>query len=83
MTKRKFPLQTSDLIKGCYKGKAEVDWDIAKIAYTEYALQFGTQQSLERLAERGGFGALEIIVLLVELIKRQGKRFHELRENKR
>lgn len=33
-------------------------------AYTEYAARFGTSQSAERLAQRGGFGYREITGLL-------------------
>lgn len=43
---------------------------IVEVAYKEYAAQHDTQQSLERLAERGGFGTTEIIILLYEHIER-------------
>lgn len=65
MTK-KFPIQR------CYDKDEfrEVDWDIAEIAYFEYTAQYGRSQSLERLAERGGFGAKELVNLLANHIKR-------------
>jgi len=42
----------------------------AEYAYVEYAAQYGTQQSLDRLHERGGFGVEEMLILLVERIDR-------------
>jgi len=47
---RKFPIQRS----------APVPWSVAEIAYREYARQYGTSQSLDRLAERGGFSVGEM-----------------------
>lgn len=44
--------------------------EIAEEAYLEYAAQFGNDQSLERLNHRGGFSALEIVLLLFDRIKR-------------
>jgi hypothetical protein len=43
---------------------------IAEEGYKEYAAQYGTSQSFERLHERGGFGAEELCILLYERIKR-------------
>ena len=68
---RRFPVQKQEFV--------DVKWETAQLAYTEYALQHGRKQSLDRLAERGGFGDLEMINLLVDLIKRQGKELHRLR----
>ena len=41
-----------------------VPWWIAQEAYKYYASKFGTGQSMERLAERGGFGRDELLMLL-------------------
>ena len=41
-----------------------IPWWLAEIAYSEYSRRFGTGQSLERLAERGGFGRWELLSLL-------------------
>lgn len=41
-----------------------IPWWLAEVAYEYYAAKFGTQQSLERLAERGGFGREELVGLL-------------------
>lgn len=51
---RLFPIQS---------GAPAVRWELAQKAYTTYADLFGTSQSLERLAERGGFGLEEFSCL--------------------
>jgi len=38
----------------------KIPWRLAEIVYEEYSRRYGTDQSLERIAERGGFGLLEI-----------------------
>lgn len=43
---------------------------VAEEAYKEYAAQYGKSQSLQRIGERGGFGAAEIAILLYERCKR-------------
>lgn len=45
-------------------GPSTIPWWLAEIAYKYYSERFGTTQSLERLAERGGFGREELLVLL-------------------
>lgn len=47
---RMFPIQ----------GWKSIPWSIAEKAYADYSRRFGKNQSLERLAERGGFGAEEM-----------------------
>ena len=47
-----FPLQKCDV--------SEIPWRVAEKAYQEYSRLYGTDQSLERLAERGGFGEWEM-----------------------
>ena len=42
----------------------------AEEAYKEYAAQYGTRQTLDRLCERGGFAYDEMIGLLYDRIKR-------------
>lgn len=44
--------------------------ELAAEAYKEYAAQYGTGQSFERLHERGGFGLDELAILLYERIRR-------------
>ncbi len=41
-----------------------IPWWLAEIAYKYYVNQYGTGQSLERLAERAGFGRSELISLI-------------------
>ncbi len=53
LRKRKFPVQEVPLIP----------WELAEEAYIVYASKYGTSQSLERLAQRGGFGAGEMDML--------------------
>lgn len=50
---RRFPIQ----------GGLTVSWASAEAAYATYARLFGRGQSLERLAERGGFGMAEFAML--------------------
>lgn len=49
MSERRFPIQRG----------GTVDWVAAEQAYAAYAKSFGREQSLDRLAERGGFGIYE------------------------
>lgn len=41
-----------------------IPWALAEQAYATYARHFGTDQSLARIAERGGFGLVEFACLL-------------------
>lgn len=43
-----------------------IPWWLAEEAYKVYSGKFGTGQSLEQLAERGGFGRKELVLLLSE-----------------
>lgn len=52
MEKKRFPIQ----------GGFDVSWSAAERAYARYAEVFGKEQSIERMAERGGFGLLEFFV---------------------
>lgn len=44
--------------------RIHIPWAVAEIAYEEYVRSNGDRQSLERLAERGGFGRDELLHLL-------------------
>ena len=59
MSGRTFPMQRGP----------SIPWDLAEIIYEVYSAMYGTSQSLERLAERGGFGWAE-----VELLWKQAQR---------
>ena len=61
---RRFPIQghTEENENGSLRRvlPMTVPWIVGEIAYNEYARRYGTQQSLERLAERAGFGQGEM-----------------------
>lgn len=52
-SEKRFPIQ----------GGLTVSWEAAERAYEHYAKLYGRQQSLERLAQRGGFGIREFVEL--------------------
>jgi len=51
MTAKQFPLHST--------GRT-IPWGVAERAYEVYSKRYGTSQSLERLAQRGGFGGGEL-----------------------
>lgn len=67
---RPFPIQAGTsyinhkLLKRIYPKPSNIPWWLAEEAYKFYAKEFGTAQSLERMAERGGFGREELLSLL-------------------
>lgn len=68
-TEKWFPIQSDPLREMtddglCYRPAGQVPWGIAAEAYKVYAKKYRNGQSLERLAERGGFGWSELIALL-------------------
>ena len=67
---RRFPIQALDLMA---RHRIAVKWKYAEEAYKEYSAKFGAAQTLERLAERGGFSVEEIVWLLFDRIQRSAK----------
>lgn len=72
---RLFPIQmgtyrdreTKDYVRPIQHYKAcTIPWWLAEEAYRYYSKLYGNSQSLERLAERGGFGREELLWLLRE-----------------
>ena len=65
---RPFPIQRHSYRdktgKMIHRPRHTIPWWLAEEAYCHYAKLFGTSQSLERLAERGGFGRDELLLLL-------------------
>jgi len=65
---RPFPIQAhhyrSEAGKMIHCKRHTIPWWLAEEAYRHYAKLFGKSQSLERLAERGGFGRMELLSLL-------------------
>ena len=45
---------------------SHTSWELAELAYSAYSSAHGTDQSLERLAQRGGFGIDEFAFLLLQ-----------------
>ncbi len=62
---RPFPVQR----EGREGEACTIPWWLAEAVYEEYSAQYGTDQSLEQMAERNGFGRVEILVFL------RGERF--------
>ena len=54
---RKFPIQTD---RNAKPYPTEIPWYVADLAYSAYSARYGREQSLERLAERGGFSPSEM-----------------------
>ena len=66
---RPFPIQAE-----WQKPASVVPWWLAEIAYASYAKSFpgsARDQSLERLAERGGFGREELVSLIRKELERR------------
>lgn len=64
---RRCPIQAEYGRREENKPATAIPWWLAELAYEYYAERNGTSQSLERIAERGGFGRDE----LVKLIRRE------------
>ena len=47
-----------------HKPASVIPWWLAEEAYAWYSECFGSSQSLDRLAQRGGFGRKELLFLL-------------------
>ncbi len=62
MAERMFPLQISRN-KDVQPGPLSIPWSVAEKAYGAYAREYGRDQSMERMAERGGFGWCEMDTL--------------------
>jgi hypothetical protein len=54
------PPQTSAQAAKCGPSPARIPWSTAEKAYGVYRARYGSGQSLERIAERGGFYAEEL-----------------------
>jgi hypothetical protein len=69
---RRAPVQREDyrrlpdgtLDRAQRKPAGSISWDEHLEAYAPYSRRYGTDQSAERLAERGGFGYWELFDLL-------------------
>lgn len=59
-----FPIMCNCQFKGTPKAHTRTSRAIAEQAYINYARYFGREQSLGRIADRGGFNCVEIRMLL-------------------
>lgn len=64
---KKFPILPSRVIRAFPRA---IPWSVAELAYGAYSSRYGTDQSLERIAERGGFGPDEMDEFLPDWIER-------------
>lgn len=62
-----FPIQTE---RGADPHLLKIPWEVAELAYSVYAGRYGTDQSLKRLAKRGGFAPSEMDDFLPDWRKR-------------
>ncbi|HEC65955.1 MAG TPA: hypothetical protein ENI23_11740 [bacterium] len=66
---RPFPIQDGPSYRNLegrlvYPQQSKIPWWLAEEAYIYYSAKYGKGQSLERLAERGGFGREELLLYL-------------------
>ncbi len=66
---RPFPIQAGEPYRDkasrmVYPRHSTIPWWLATEAYVYYVERFGNDQSLERIAQRGGFGRKELLWLL-------------------
>lgn len=64
MPEKRFPMQDGP----------DIDWITAEKIYEVYSELYGTEQSLKRLAERGGFAWEEVAILVKDLKRIRKKR---------
>lgn len=62
-TPRMFPLQAGYRDAKAAPHPLQIPWSVAEKAHCAYVRSYGTRQSLERLAERGGFDGAEMDML--------------------
>ncbi|HEY4547814.1 MAG TPA: hypothetical protein VIG90_15530 [Pedomonas sp.] len=60
-----------------------IPWSLAEIIYEAYAAQYGTEQSIEKLHNRGGFSWREVEVIFSGLARREPKKLDALRQRHR
>ncbi len=64
---RPFPIQAENTFDG---RPVTVPWWIAELAVDEHRRQYSGSQTAESMAQRHGFGACEIALLLAQRIRR-------------
>jgi hypothetical protein len=63
---RMFPIQDETTTDRIERPRGQVPWFIAEMAYLHYVELYGRCQTLERIADRGGFGWSELVSLLLK-----------------
>lgn len=58
---------------------AMIPWGVAEVVYRGYSHRYGTSQSLERLAERGGFGWDEVAAFYPEGLRLMRESYERIR----
>jgi len=71
-SERRFPVQRNSHSHPP-TGVSSIPWSLAERVYEDYAYLYGRAQSLERLAERHGFGWEEMIWIQYEAAERRAK----------
>lgn len=67
LRRKPFPLQGERMVKGRKRVRdTHTSWSLAELAYSAYAKKFGSDQSIERMAERGGFSVSELAFFLLD-----------------
>lgn len=56
---KRAPVQASKM-----RGPGTISWAEHELAWSDYAKRYGREQSATRIAERGGFGYDELVMLL-------------------
>lgn len=46
----------------------DVSWRLAELAYAAYSARHGAEQSLARMAQRGGFGLAELAFFVLDAL---------------
>lgn len=69
--RKRFPIQRGN--RGVAPHPLTVSWETAELAYSVYSAHYGRGQSLERLAQRGGFGPEEMDAYLPDWRERESR----------
>lgn len=56
-----------------------IPWPLAEVIYEAYAAQYGTDQSIEKMHDRGGFSWREVEIIFSGLARSKPKKLEALR----
>lgn len=60
-----------------------IPWSLAELIYEAYSAQYGTDQSLEKLHNRGGFSWREVEVIFSGFARRYPKQLEQMKQRHR